>query len=70
MIRPTIWKLLLGVIPFEKTISEWINIVNKQRGEWRIKLKNLNTLKKFSGDPLGGSSDVKNITISLKFITI
>ena len=58
MIRPTVWKLLLGIIPFDKPIAEWIKIVNTQRSEWKNKVKNLNTLKKFAGDPLGGTSDV------------
>ncbi len=58
MIRPTVWKLLLGVIPFDKSIFEWIKIVSKQRSEYRNKLKNLTALKKFAGDPLGGSTDV------------
>lgn len=61
MIRPTAWKLLLGIIPFDKPISEWVKIVNKQRSEWKNKMKNLNTLKKFAGDPLGGNSDVNYI---------
>ncbi len=58
MIRPTLWKLLLGVIPFDKQLAEWIKIVTKQRSEWKNKVKNLNTLKKFAGDPLGGTTDV------------
>ena len=58
MIRPTVWKLLLGVIPFDQPLSEWIKIITKQRIEYKNKLKNLNTLKKFAGDPLGGTSDV------------
>ena len=59
LIRPTAWKLLLGVIPFDKPISDWIKLVNKQRSEYKNKLKNLNALKKFAGDPLGGTTDVK-----------
>lgn len=56
--RPTVWKLLLCIIPFDKPVSEWIKIVSKQRSEWKNKVRNLNTLKKFAGDPLGGNSDV------------
>ena len=59
LIRPTTWKLLLGVLPFDKSISDWIKIVDKQRTEFKNKLKNLSSLKKFSGDPLGGNQDVK-----------
>ena len=60
MIRPTAWKLLLGVFPSDKSISEWVKLVKKQRNEYKEKLKNLNALKKFAGDPLGGNSDVNN----------
>lgn len=66
MIRPTVWKLLLGIIPFDKPMAEWIKIVSKQRSEWKNKVKNLNTLKKFAGDPLGGTTDV----IYLKIINM
>lgn len=59
MFRPTAWKLLLGIVPFDQSVSEWIKIIKKQRGEYREKLKNLNALKKFAGDPLGGNSDVR-----------
>lgn len=58
MLRPTTWKLLLEVLPFDKSISEWIKIIKKQRDEYKEKLKNLNALKKFAGDPLGGNDDV------------
>jgi hypothetical protein len=60
-IRSTVWKMFLNVLPIDKPIEEWIQIVNKQRQAYKNKMKNLNTLKKFSGDPLGGSSDVKEI---------
>ncbi len=58
LIRPTIWKTLLHVLPIESRIEEWIETVNKQRIKYKNKMKSLNTLKKFSGDPLGGSQDV------------
>jgi len=57
-IRPTVWKMFLDVLPADKPIEDWIVIINKQRQTYKNKMKNLNTLKKFSGDPLGGSSDV------------
>ena len=69
MIRPTVWKLLLGIIPFEKPIADWIKIVTKQRSEWKNKVKNLNTLKKFAGDPLGGTTDVIRIWFHLCFFS-
>ena len=58
MIRPTAWKLLLGVLPFDQNISEWLKVVKKNRTVYKEKLKNLNALKKFAGDPLGGNDDV------------
>ena len=58
-LRPTLWKMFLNVLPLDKDVEEWISIVGKQRQTYKNKMKNLNTLKKFSGDPLGGSSDVK-----------
>ena len=57
-IRPTIWKMFLNILPINVELKEWIKIVHKQRQLYKNKMKNLNTLKKFSGDPLGGSSDV------------
>jgi hypothetical protein len=59
MLRPTAWKLLLNVFPFDKPVTEWLKLIKKQRNEYKEKLKNLNALKKFAGDPLGGNSDVK-----------
>lgn len=59
MLRPTAWKLLLNVLPFDQPVTEWIKIIKKQRIEYNEKLKNLNALKKFSGDPLGGNDDVR-----------
>jgi hypothetical protein len=58
-LRPTLWKMFLNVLPLDKNAEDWITIVGKQRVNYKNKMKNLNTLKKFSGDPLGGSSDVK-----------
>lgn len=58
MLRPTAWKLLLNVFPFDKPVTEWLKLIKKQRSEYKEKLKNLNALKKFAGDPLGGNSDV------------
>jgi hypothetical protein len=57
-IRPTIWKLFLNVLPLDIPLSEWVAKVVSQRAEFKIKLKNLHGLKKFSGDPLGGSQSV------------
>ncbi len=67
-IRPSIWKSFLNVVPFGvnsvkdcnsgKTLEESVKLVAKQRTEYKNKLKGLNALKKFNGDPLGGSNDV------------
>jgi hypothetical protein len=59
LIRPIIWKTFLNVLPINDKVEEWIPIIIKQRNTYKNKLKNLNALKKFSGDPLGGSGDVK-----------
>ena len=67
-IRPTIWKMFLNVLPIDIEVKDWISTVHKQRLLYKNKMKNLNTLKKFNGDPLGGSSDVlylSNISPSL-----
>ena len=40
-----------------KKIDEWIPKIAQQRLEYKSKIKNLNALKKFSGDPLGGQND-------------
>jgi hypothetical protein len=57
-IRPTIWKTFLNILPFNSKLDEWVELTIKQRNIYKIKLKSLNALKKFSGDPLGGSNDV------------
>jgi len=58
-IRPLVWKTFLNVISINNKIEDWVNQVVRQRQDFKGKLKNLNALKKFSGDPLGGSNDVK-----------
>ena len=57
-IRPLIWKVFLNVLSINNSLEDWVSQVNKQRLDFKQKLKNLNALKKFSGDPLGGSQDV------------
>ena len=58
-IRPLIWKVFLNVLSINNKIEDWVSQVTKQRTDFKTKLKNMNALKKFSGDPLGGSNDVK-----------
>jgi hypothetical protein len=57
-IRPITWQVLLDLLPSNMKLEEWVTIKQKQRNEFRIKLKGLTQLKKFSGDPLGGANDV------------
>lgn len=56
LIRPTVWKLFLDVLPRDKPIVEWIEVISKNRLEYKKKLKTFCKVKKFSGDPLGGGS--------------
>ena len=65
-IRPLVWKAFLNVLSINNKIEDWVSQCTKQRGEFKTKLKNLTGLKKFSGDPLGGSGGV----IRIKFINI
>jgi hypothetical protein len=57
-IRPMTWQILLNLLPSNENLEEWANIKQKQRTEFKNKLKGLTQLKKFSGDPLGGTHDV------------
>ena len=59
-VRPLLWKTFLNVLSINNKIEEWVSQVARQRQEYKGKLKSLNALKKFSGDPLGGSNDVSN----------
>src|SRR5689334_15853565 len=53
LLRPILWNLFLGILPFEMSIEEWVEKTVKNRANYKVKLKGLNSLKKFSGDPLG-----------------
>jgi hypothetical protein len=57
--RPVIWKTFLNVWSINNKLEDWVQQSSKQRTDYKNKLKNLTALKKFSGDPLGGSGDVK-----------
>ena len=54
--RPTAWKLALEVLDRSKSVCQWSEIVNKQRLEYKKKVKTYCSVKKFSGDPLGSSA--------------
>lgn len=62
-IRPTAWRLFLNVFPFkeEDILKSWITAIKTQRDEYKLKTKMYLSLKKLSGDPLGG---VKEKTVS------
>ena len=40
-LRPMAWKLFLGIIPKEnnKSIEEWIDVIDSQRNEYKNKLE-------------------------------
>ena len=51
--RPTAWKIALDVLDRTKPLSHWLETINKQRMEYKKKVKTYCSVKKFSGDPLG-----------------
>lgn len=51
-IRPTLWKLCLGILPTTLSFSEWVSKTSIQRKDFYRKLK-ISTNKKLTGDPLG-----------------
>ncbi|MCQ2820904.1 MAG: TBC domain-containing protein, partial [archaeon] len=53
LIRPTAWKIFLGALSKNKSIKEWIEEIANARIEYKRKLKQFCTIKKFAGDPLG-----------------
>jgi hypothetical protein len=63
-IRPITWQILLNLLPANEKLEEWVCIKQRQRNEFKNKVKGLTQLKKFSGDPLGGTNDV-NIILNL-----
>ena len=54
-LRPLAWKIFLGIIPEEnnKSIEEWIDIIDSQRKEYKEKLEKFCSIKKYKSiDPL------------------
>ena len=54
-LRPMAWKLFLGIIPEEnnKSIEEWIDVIDSQRNEYKNKLEKYCSIKKMKhSDPL------------------
>ena len=62
-LRPIAWKLFLGIIPEEsnKSIEEWIDIIDSQRNEYKNKLNKYCSIKKFKQtDPLLNNENKDN----------
>ena len=57
-IRPTAWKIFLGIFPNNSNIIEWVEIISKLRLKYNKKKKKYFSVKKYKGDPLanGGST--------------
>ena len=58
-LRPTAWKIFLGILPNNSDIKDWIEITNSQRIKYKKKLKKYFSIKKYKGDPLGGGGSNK-----------
>ena len=58
-LRATGWKILLNYFPSdsESSIYNWVNETKEKRKLYHKKLKELTSLNKFSGDPLGANSN-------------
>ena len=58
-LRATGWKILLNYFPSdsESSIYNWVNETKEKRKLYQKKLKELTSLNKFSGDPLGANSN-------------
>ena len=59
LLRPMAWKILLGVLPNTTSLREWVEIISNQREEYKKKFKKFCKIKKFIGDPLGGTKKKK-----------
>ena len=59
-LRPTAWKIYLGVLPSNSNIKEWIEKTESQRIKYRKKYKKYFSIKKYKGDPLGGGNSSNN----------
>ena len=59
-LRPTAWKIYLGVLPSNSDLKEWIEKTESQRIKYRKKYKKYFSIKKYKGDPLGGGNSSNN----------
>ena len=53
-LRPTAWKIFLGIFPNNSNIIDWVEIINKLRIKYNKKKKKYFSVKKYKGDPLSG----------------
>ena len=53
-LRPTAWKIFLGIFPNNSNIIDWVEIVSKLRTKYNKKKKKYFSVKKYKGDPLSG----------------
>ena len=58
-LRPTAWKLFLGIFPNNSDIIDWVEVISKLRTKYNKKKKKYFSFKKYKGDPL--SIGVNNI---------
>ena len=59
-LRPTTWKIFLGIFPNNSNIIEWNEILSKLRDKYNKKKKKYFSVKKYKGDPLSGGINGKN----------
>ena len=64
-LRPIAWKIFLGIIPEEnKSIEEWIDVVDSQRNEYKEKLEKYCNIKKYKSiDPLLNNENKENVDL-------
>ena len=53
-LRPTAWKIFLGIFPNNSNIIDWVEIISKLRIKYNKKKKKYFSVKKYKGDPLSG----------------
>jgi hypothetical protein len=61
LLRPTAWRIFLGVLPNTTSLREWVEIISSQREEFKKKIKKFCKIKKFIGDPLGGGTKKRKL---------
>ena len=65
-LRPTGWKIFLGILPNNSNIIEWVEIISKLRLKYNKKKKKYLSIKKYKGDPL----DIRGNTLNKKMTKI